>query len=181
MEDTERIIQDKLEHEDLEKSRTPRRVIHFSSGEMMEEFSTDEEEAETNTFQTVDTSKLSWGPYLQFWALRVATASFFTCEFLGGKLATLFGLNVPKYQYAVDEYSRRNAEQSEDEDGEVLPQIQMSPILSEKQHLETQGTAYGSISLEDRASHTLKSTVTNIDETTGDALGRQYPPTSDAN
>lgn len=26
------------------------------------------------------------------------------CEFLGGKLAALFGLNEPKYQYAIDEY-----------------------------------------------------------------------------
>lgn len=32
--------------------------------------------------------------------------AFTACEFLGGKLATLFGLNEPKYQYAIDEYYR---------------------------------------------------------------------------
>lgn len=32
------------------------------------------------------------------------------CEFLGGKIVTLFGLNEPKYQYAIDEYYRTQKE-----------------------------------------------------------------------
>ncbi|NXC50697.1 F177B protein, partial [Penelope pileata] len=36
--------------------------------------------------------------------------AFSACEFLGGKLAALFGLNEPKYRYAVEEYYRTQRE-----------------------------------------------------------------------
>ncbi|XP_078505953.1 protein FAM177B [Lissotriton helveticus] len=171
MGDTERIVQQaQLENEDLELPKSPRRIIHFSSGETMEEYSTEEEEddAAAVEFHKVDTSKMHWGPYLQFWAVRIATASFFTCEFLGGKLATLFGLNVPKYQYAVDEHSRRQAEGSENEDGQVIAQSQVSQSLTEQQRLETHGVEYGSIPLTDRAVLPLASNVSNINEIKGE-------------
>ncbi|XP_069089948.1 protein FAM177B isoform X2 [Pleurodeles waltl] len=182
MGDTERIVQEKLENEDLESPKSPRKIIHFSSGETMEEYSTEEEEDDAPVeFRKADTSSMSWGPYLQFWALRIATASFFTCEFLGGKLATLFGLNVPKYQYAVDEYSRRQAEDSDDEDGQVTAQSQVSQSLAEQQRLEAHGMEYGAIPLTDRAAVPLASTVLNIDETKREGFGYQNISGIDAN
>ncbi|XP_072846862.2 protein FAM177B isoform X1 [Pogona vitticeps] len=87
--------------------KTPRKVIYFANGESMEEYSTEEEDAEENKPEPlINTANLSWGGYLRFWALRIAATSFFTCEFLGGKFAALFGLTQAKYQYAIDEYYR---------------------------------------------------------------------------
>ncbi|NP_001120611.1 protein FAM177B isoform X1 [Xenopus tropicalis] len=134
------------------EQRFPRRIIHFASGETMEEYSTEEEEEEEEEeridFRSVDTAKMSWKSYIQFWVIRIATGAFYTCDFLGGRLATLFGLTVPKYQYAIDEYDRRQEEDSSDEEGQEMPE--MAEIQTEKQHLPTQSAEYGTISLKDR-------------------------------
>ncbi|KYO43545.1 protein FAM177B isoform A [Alligator mississippiensis] len=131
--------------------KSPRRIIYFANGDTMEEYNTEEEEEEEE-HQTLDTSKFSWGLYLWFWAVRIASMSFFTCEFLGGKLATLFGLNEPKYQYAIDEYYRTQSKESEDdEDGEEIFEKNEVNSLNEKCHLELQSIGYGSVGLKDPA------------------------------
>ncbi|KAM4772391.1 protein FAM177B [Rhinophrynus dorsalis] len=142
------------EVEEVEK-RVPRRIIHFASGETMEEYSTEEEEEEEEEkidFRSVDTAKMSWRTYIQFCVLRIATSAFFTCDFLGGKLAALFGLNAPKYQYAIDEYYRTKEEMSddEDEDNEGIPEKEMLDVPNEKQPLPTQNVEYGTIHQEGR-------------------------------
>ncbi|KAG7255220.1 hypothetical protein CRUP_000334 [Coryphaenoides rupestris] len=103
------------------REKTPRRVIHFSSGETMEEYSTDEEggdEAErkdllaataaANANGTVDAvrSKMTWGPYFWFHMWRAATSTISACDYLGERMASLFGITSAKYQYAIDEYNR---------------------------------------------------------------------------
>ncbi|XP_054839942.1 protein FAM177B isoform X1 [Eublepharis macularius] len=95
------------------EEKTPKRIIYFASGESLEEFSSEEEDQEEDIHEPLDTANLSWGAFLQFWALQVAAFSFLTCEFLGGKLATLFGLDQPKYQYAIDEHYRTQRKQWE--------------------------------------------------------------------
>ncbi|XP_077933011.1 protein FAM177B [Halichoerus grypus] len=101
---------DNFQESELEKSRSPKRIIHFIDGDIMEEYSTEEEEEEEKKEQKTnsihDPSTLSWGPYLWFWAGQIASTSFSTCEFLGGRFATFFGLNQPKYQYVLNEYYR---------------------------------------------------------------------------
>uniref|UniRef100_A0A673MQS2 Protein FAM177A1-like n=1 Tax=Sinocyclocheilus rhinocerous TaxID=307959 RepID=A0A673MQS2_9TELE len=63
------------------KEKTPRRIIHFSSGETMEEYSTDEEEedktqnAKKELLSSIDTSKLTWGPYVWFQMWRAASST----------------------------------------------------------------------------------------------------------
>uniref|UniRef100_A0A672K919 Protein FAM177A1-like n=1 Tax=Sinocyclocheilus grahami TaxID=75366 RepID=A0A672K919_SINGR len=63
------------------KEKTPRRITHFSSGETMEEYSTDEEEedktqnAKKDLLSSIDTSKLAWGPYVWFQMWRAATST----------------------------------------------------------------------------------------------------------
>ncbi|MEE6473824.1 hypothetical protein FKM82_010183 [Ascaphus truei] len=79
---------------------------------------------------------MAWGTYLKFWVFRIATSAFFTCEFLGGRLANLFGLNVPKYQYAIDEYYRREDEESDD--GEDVTEKGVPNVLNEKRHFQIQ-------------------------------------------
>ncbi|KAM8945409.1 protein FAM177B [Pelodytes ibericus] len=136
------------ELEDVANIRVPRRIIHFASGETMEEYSTDEEEEEEEEeekidFQSTDTTKMNWGTYLQFCLVRVATTAFFTCDFLGGKLATLFGLNVPKYQYAIDEYCRTQEESDTEE--EYVPKTSHVHPPNEKHFLQIQSVEYGTL------------------------------------
>ncbi|KAM5164832.1 protein FAM177B isoform 2-T4 [Mantella aurantiaca] len=134
---------------DAEKTRLPRRIIHFANGETMEEFSTEEEEEEEDEdqrvdFRNVDTTQMSWISYIQFWIVRIATTAFFTCDFLGGKLANLFGLNSPKYQYAIDEYKRAQEEDSDEEDdGVYIEETGERNILNERDYLQMQSVEYG--------------------------------------
>nr|XP_055042272.1 protein FAM177A1 [Misgurnus anguillicaudatus] len=112
---------------DLErKEKSPRRIIHFSSGETMEEYSTDDEEEDkkghTNKdlLPSIDTSKLTWGPYvwLQMW--RAATSTVSACDYMGERIASLFGITSAKYQYAIDEYSKSKRENEHEEDDTYL-------------------------------------------------------------
>ncbi|XP_048340750.1 protein FAM177A1 [Sphaerodactylus townsendi] len=102
------------------KKKIPRRVIHFASGETMEEYSTDEEEDEQqekrDLLPSVDPTTLTWGPYLWFHMLRVATSTLSVCDFLGEKIASVLGISTPKYQYAIDEYYRMKKEEEEEEE-----------------------------------------------------------------
>lgn len=101
------------------KEKTPRRIIHFSSGETMEEYSTDEEEedkkqnAKKELLSSIDTSKLTWGPYVWFQMWRAASSTISACDYLGERMASLFGITTAKYQYAIDEYSRSKREKEE--------------------------------------------------------------------
>uniref|UniRef100_A0A8D1WTT8 Family with sequence similarity 177 member A1 n=1 Tax=Sus scrofa TaxID=9823 RepID=A0A8D1WTT8_PIG len=102
------------------KKKVPRRVIHFVSGETMEEYSTDEDEVDglekKDVLPTVDPTKLTWGPYLWFYMLRAATSTLSVCDFLGEKIASVLGISTPKYQYAIDEYYRMKKEEEEEEE-----------------------------------------------------------------
>ncbi|KAM9316862.1 protein FAM177B [Gastrophryne carolinensis] len=143
------LCQNEVELGDVETKRLPRRIIHFASGETMEEYSTDEEEDEEEEqridFRNMDTSQMNWATFVQFWILRIATTAFFTCDFLGGKLAALFGLNSPKYQYAIDEYKRAQEQDSDAEDGEEVEETEDKTNLSERNYIQMQSMDYGSI------------------------------------
>ncbi|XP_046533969.1 protein FAM177B [Equus quagga] len=143
---------DGLQQLELEKSgsskrTTPKRIIHFVDGDILEEYSTDEEEEEEKEEQKMnsmlDPSKLSWGPYLRFLAGRIASTSFSTCEFLGVRLATFFGLTQPKYQYMLNEYYRRQNKEGDKENEGNGSKAQPAKVPNEKCHLETRGLDYG--------------------------------------
>ncbi|XP_075048773.1 protein FAM177A1 isoform X2 [Mixophyes fleayi] len=111
------------------KKKVPRRIIHFASGETMEEYSTDEEEElqeRKDLLPTADPqSKLTWGPYLWFYMLRVATSTLSVCDFFGEKIASVLGVSTPKYQYAIDEYYRVQKEvEEEEEENEMSEQAE---------------------------------------------------------
>ncbi|XP_028995874.1 protein FAM177A1 [Betta splendens] len=106
--------------EPVRKAKVPRKTIYFASGETMEEYSTDEEEEEEEPVKKdvtpVDPSKLTWGPYFWFYMWRMTTSTISVCDFMGEKLASLFGITTPKYQYAIDEYYRMKKEEEEEEE-----------------------------------------------------------------
>ncbi|XP_058471241.1 protein FAM177A1 [Solea solea] len=105
------------------RAKIPRRTIYFASGETMEEFSTDEEDEEEEEEKplkkdvvTVDPAKLTWGPYFWFQMWRMTTSTISVCDYMGERLASLFGITTPKYQYAIDEYYRIKKEEEEEEE-----------------------------------------------------------------
>ncbi|XP_040919618.1 protein FAM177A1 isoform X2 [Toxotes jaculatrix] len=115
--------QDKREEQQQQREKVPRRIIHFSSGETMEEYSTDEEEAEDKESERkdllsspVDASKMTWGPYFWFHMWRAATSTISACDYLGERMASLFGITSAKYQYAIDEYYRMKKEREEEKE-----------------------------------------------------------------
>ncbi|XP_037607383.1 protein FAM177A1-like isoform X2 [Sebastes umbrosus] len=111
------------EEEEQQREKVPRRIIHFSSGETMEEYSTDEEEGEDKEPERKDllsspgdASKLTWGPYFWFHMWRAATSTISACDYLGERMASLFGITSAKYQYAIDEYYRMKKEREEEKE-----------------------------------------------------------------
>ncbi|KAK1796235.1 hypothetical protein P4O66_009314 [Electrophorus voltai] len=105
-----------LDTKEDSQEKNPRRVIHFSSGEIMEEFSTEEEEdpeknaEKKDLLSPVDKSQLTWGPYVWFHMWRAATSTMSACDYLGERMASLFGITSAKYQYAIDEYNKMKKE-----------------------------------------------------------------------
>ncbi|XP_041721324.2 protein FAM177A1 isoform X1 [Coregonus clupeaformis] len=137
-----------LEKGEQKEQKAPRRIIHFSSGETMEEYSTDEEEEEgedkepekdllsppVNAVRT----KLTWGPYFWFHMWRAATSTVSACDYLGERMASLFGITSAKYQYAIDEYYRmRKEKEEEDEDNRLSEEAEQ--YFDENQDEEIHG------------------------------------------
>nr|XP_020667936.1 protein FAM177A1 [Pogona vitticeps] len=150
------------------KKKIPRRVIHFASGETMEEYSTDEEEDEQqekkDLLPSVDPATLTWGPYLWFQMIRVATSTLSVCDFLGEKIASVLGISTPKYQYAIDEYYRMKKEEEEEEEENKMSE-EAERRFQEQQNQIQEGTAVQTAQPE----ATTCSTFVNLNfETEGD-------------
>ncbi|XP_040016110.2 protein FAM177A1 [Gasterosteus aculeatus] len=82
------------------------RIIHFSSGETLEQEDSEEEEEEQSNRppfrEPADRTRLSFKSV----ALLVGRISMLTCDFVGERLAGALGLNAAKYQYAIDRHQR---------------------------------------------------------------------------
>ncbi|XDV41168.1 hypothetical protein PO909_010076 [Leuciscus waleckii] len=95
------------------------KVIHFSSGEILTEEDSEEEE-DLHLHQEPSASDPrggTWRDYSRFWGTQILRKSLRFCDFIGEKMAGLLGLNSAKYQYAVDQYHREHRNKTE---GEVL-------------------------------------------------------------
>uniref|UniRef100_A0A8D0HAI6 Family with sequence similarity 177 member A1 n=1 Tax=Sphenodon punctatus TaxID=8508 RepID=A0A8D0HAI6_SPHPU len=151
------------------KKKVPRRVIHFASGETMEEYSTDEEEADEqekkDLLPTIDPTTLTWGPYLWFQMLRVATSTLSVCDFLGEKIASVLGISTPKYQYAIDEYYRMKKEEEEEEEENKMSEE------AESRYQEQHNTSQDETNVQtDQPEATACSSFVNLNfETEGDS------------
>ncbi|XP_037668434.1 protein FAM177A1-like [Choloepus didactylus] len=106
----------------IRKKKVPRRVIQFVNGKTMEEYSTDEDKVDSpkkkDVLPTVDPTKLTWGPYLWFYMLQATTSTLSVSDFLREKIASVLGISIPKYQYAIDEYYWMKKEKEEEEEEE---------------------------------------------------------------
>ncbi|KAM6992207.1 protein FAM177A1 [Tautogolabrus adspersus] len=88
----------------MNTSNQERRIIHFSSGETLEEEDSEEEEEqapEGSPFEEpAERTRFSFKNV----AILVGRISLITCDFLGERLAGALGLNAAKYQYAIDHH-----------------------------------------------------------------------------
>nr|XP_049612910.1 protein FAM177A1 isoform X2 [Syngnathus scovelli] len=124
---------------DVQREKTPRRIIHFSNGETMEEYSTDEEEEEVKVQERKDLlnsidaerSKMTWGPYFWFHMWKAATSTISACDYLGERMASFFGITSAKYQYAIDEYYKIKKEREEEEESRLSEEAEHSITRTE--------------------------------------------------
>ncbi|XP_049341395.1 protein FAM177A1 isoform X1 [Astyanax mexicanus] len=147
-----------LEDKDQSTEKTPRRIIHFSSGETMEEYSTEEEDnsekhpEKKDLLSPIDTSKLTWGPYVwfQMWRAATSTVSGSACDYLGERMASLFGITSAKYQYAIDEFDRMKEKDKDVEESHLSeeaesrfeePHSEKKPKLNQPETPPTQASA----------------------------------------
>ncbi|XP_044024255.1 protein FAM177A1 isoform X2 [Siniperca chuatsi] len=83
-----------------------RRIIHFSSGETLEEEDSEEDEEPSSNRppfrEPAEKTRFSFKNV----AILVGRISLLTCDFLGERLAGALGLNAAKYQYAIDQHHR---------------------------------------------------------------------------
>ncbi|CAL8312929.1 unnamed protein product [Boreogadus saida] len=88
------------------EDRQERRVVHFASGETMEEEEEEEEEDPTHDETLREPSERTWRSWRKTGGL-VMKMTLRACDFLGARLAGLLGLDSAKYQYAIDLHRRR--------------------------------------------------------------------------
>jgi hypothetical protein len=96
--------------------RVPRRVLHFSDG-VLEEYSTDEEDVVDEACpqpDPIDPKSLPLMRRCWYHATVAASKSLAVADYCGEKLAWFLGITSPKYQYVLDEYKRRLAEEEEE-------------------------------------------------------------------
>nr|XP_019947236.1 PREDICTED: protein FAM177B [Paralichthys olivaceus] len=111
---------------------TEKKIIHFSSGETLEEEDSEEEEEQpSNRPQREPTERNRFS--FKNVAVLVGRISLLTCDFLGERLAGALGLNAAKYQYAIDQYQRDHKKPSSQASGGLMEgqgeMIHLSPPL----------------------------------------------------
>ncbi|XP_008335461.1 protein FAM177B [Cynoglossus semilaevis] len=130
-----------------------KKVIYFTSGETMEEDSEEEKEEEEDE-EGEEEHKSNTPPFsepaektrfsFRKLAFLVGRISLLTCDFLGERLANVFGLDAAKYQYAIDQHERDRRTPKSQAKGDTTKargeMIQLSDRLEKGQYGAT-GTA----------------------------------------
>lgn len=95
--------------------KRPKRVLHFSDGDLEEYSSEDEVDTsqKTTVVAQVDPRTLNWLPWTWHQTTWVGTKVLDGCDYLGEWLANFFGITTPKYQFEIDEFNRLQALENE--------------------------------------------------------------------
>ncbi|KAI7799624.1 putative protein FAM177A1-like [Triplophysa rosa] len=95
--------------QDCDVTARQKKVLYFSSGEILTESEEEEDEHELHqTFWVSEQGNWSLKEHSRFWGTRVLKMSLRICDFFGEKTAALLGLNAAKYQYAIDQHHRHH-------------------------------------------------------------------------
>ncbi|XP_055042686.2 protein FAM177A1 [Misgurnus anguillicaudatus] len=109
-------------------------MLHFSSGEILTDSESEEEEHELHQESCVS-QQGNWTLKERscFWGTQVFKVSLRICDFLGEKMAGLLGLTAAKYQYAIDRYNRDHLNGSGKIDSQEKPEsIHLSQIVNKQ-------------------------------------------------
>ncbi|KAF7395365.1 hypothetical protein HZH68_009415 [Vespula germanica] len=95
--------------------KRPKRILHFSDGDLEEYSSEDEVDKtqETKVVAEIDPHTLNWLPWTWYKTTWVGTKVLDGCDYLGEWLANFFGITTPKYQFEIDEFHRLQALENE--------------------------------------------------------------------
>ncbi|XP_078050566.1 protein FAM177A1 isoform X3 [Augochlora pura] len=98
-----------VEMQDLKPKKLPKRVLHFSDGDLVE-YSEDETDSseEVTTVTQIDPS-LEWGPWAWYQTTSFGTRVLDGCDYVGEWLASFFGITSPKYEFEINEFYRLQA------------------------------------------------------------------------
>ncbi|KAK2582566.1 hypothetical protein KPH14_004856 [Odynerus spinipes] len=93
---------------EIQTKKRPKRVMHFSDGDL-EEYSSEDEvdmSQKATVVAKVDPHTLNWLPWTWYQTTVVGTKILDGCDYLGEWLANFFGITTPKYQFEIDEFNR---------------------------------------------------------------------------
>ncbi|XP_031841288.1 protein FAM177A1 isoform X2 [Nomia melanderi] len=101
------------EKKDLKAKKRPKRVLHFSDGDL-EEYSEDETDApELKAVTQVDPKTLNWAPWAWYQTTWFSGKVLDGCDYVGEWLANFFGITSPKYEFEINEFYRLQALEKE--------------------------------------------------------------------
>ncbi|XP_055845391.1 protein FAM177B [Episyrphus balteatus] len=98
--------------------QTPKKLLHFSDG-VMEEYSDSEDECDTvmkNSEECVNVKDLQWAPYMRFKANKMGTKVLSGIDYVGGGLATFFGITASEAEIAAAKKRVPSKEYTDDEE-----------------------------------------------------------------
>ncbi|CAK9815941.1 Protein FAM177A1 [Anthophora quadrimaculata] len=100
--------------QDRKSLKRPKRVLHFSDGDL-EEYSDDEIDiSDTNKVANqVDPKTLNWLPWAWYRTTCISGKLLDGCDYVGEWLASFFGITAPKYQFEINEFYRLQALENE--------------------------------------------------------------------
>ncbi|XP_067143963.1 protein FAM177A1 isoform X2 [Centruroides vittatus] len=90
------------------RRKIPKRILHFSDGQLEEYSSDDDDEFDSIKDQKplINPKTLPWFPYLWYLTWWLGSRTLAVCDYLGEHLAYFFGITSPKYYYELQEYKR---------------------------------------------------------------------------
>ncbi|XP_015432257.1 PREDICTED: protein FAM177A1 [Dufourea novaeangliae] len=94
----------------LKPKKRPKRVLHFSDGDL-EEYSEDETDSpeEMKAVTQMDPKSLDWAPWAWYQTTWLGSKVLDGCDYAGEWLASFFGITAPKYQFEINEFYRLQA------------------------------------------------------------------------
>ncbi|KOC64233.1 Protein FAM177A1 [Habropoda laboriosa] len=100
--------------QDRKSLRRPKRVLHFSDGDLEEYSDDDTDTPETNkAADEIDPKTLTWLPWAWHRTTYISGKLLDGCDCVGEWLASFFGITAPKYQFEINEFYRLQALENE--------------------------------------------------------------------
>ncbi|XP_029041751.1 protein FAM177A1 [Osmia bicornis bicornis] len=101
------------EAHDRKSLKQPKRILHFSDGDMEEYSEDDPDSSEENKITQIDPHTLNWLPWTWYQTTWVGGKILTGCDYVGEWLANFFGITSPKYEFEINEFHRLQALENE--------------------------------------------------------------------